>query len=154
MDFDKRIVEIFLDLPEVPPEPPAISHVVQAGKLVIISGALPWKEGRMLHKGRLGLELNVDAGRQASHAACVQALAMLNKFLQGSLNKIKKIVMLRGFVASGAEFYDQNKVLDSASQLLLDVFGSTTGRHARSAVGVNALPHGAAVELELVVEVK
>lgn len=153
MDFDKRVGELFLDLPETPPEKGVTAHAVQAGKLIFISGILPWKEGRMVYKGRVGLELNVDAGRQAAHAACMQALGVLRTTLDGSLNKVRKIVFLRGFVASGSEFYDQNRVLDGASQLLSDIFGSA-GKHASTAIGVTSLPFGAAVELELIAEVK
>lgn len=154
MDFDKRIEELFLDIPEVLTPTGSVLPAVQTGKLVFLSGLLPWKEGRMGYKGRVGLELNVDTGRQASYAACVYGLGILRNFLGGSLNKVRQIVSLRGFVASGAEFHEQGKVVDGASQLLYDVFGAGAGRHTRTAVGVNTLPNGAAVELELVVEVK
>lgn len=153
MDFDQRVEELFLDLPEPAPEVGAVANIAQSGKQLFISGAFPWKDGRMSHRGRVGLELNLDSGRLASHAACMQALGMLQKYLDGSLNKVKRIVYLRGYVASGSEFKDHHKVLDSASQLLMDVFGGA-GKHARSAIGVSALPHGAPVELEIVVEVK
>ena len=153
MNFDKRIDELFIDLPEPAPEVGAIVHVAQAGKLLFVGGAFPWKDGRMAYRGRIGLELNLDSGRLAASAACMQAIGQLQKYLGGTLNKIKRIVMLRGFVASGSEFKDHQKVLDSASQLLTDIFGSVAGRHARSAIGVTALPHGAPVELEMVVEI-
>jgi enamine deaminase RidA (YjgF/YER057c/UK114 family) len=154
MDFDKRIDELFLDLPEPLPEAGAVVNVAQAGKLLFLSGVYPVKDGRLSYKGRLGLELGLDAGRLASHTACMQALGTLRGFLDGSLNKVKRIVFLRGFVASGSEFRDHLKVLEGASQLLTDVFGATVGKHGRSAIGVAALPNGAAVELELIVEVK
>jgi len=147
MDFDKRVEELFLDLPEMP------ASAVQAGKLVFIGGVLPWREGKMAYKGRVGLELNLDAGRLASHAACQQALGILRKHLGGSFNKVRQVVSLRGFIASGTEFHEQDKVLDGAAKLLQDVFGPA-GKPVRSSVGVTALPHDAAVELELVVEMK
>jgi len=154
MNFDKKIEELFIDLPEPAPEVGATVHVAQAGKLLFIGGVLPWKDGRMAYRGRVGLELNLDAGRSSAHAAGLQALGLLRKYLDGSLNKVKGIVLLRGYVASGSEFRDQHKVLDGASQLLIDIFGPTSGRHTRSAVGVTSLPHGAPVELELVAEIK
>lgn len=154
MDFDARIDELFLDLPEPPPESGAVVNAVQMGKFVFISGVLPWKNGKMAYKGRLGLELRTDSGKMASHAACMNVLGILQSFLDGSLNKIKRIVQLRGFIASGAEFHDQDKVLDGASQLITDVFGAIAGKHVRTSVGVNSLPNNAAVQLELVVELK
>jgi enamine deaminase RidA (YjgF/YER057c/UK114 family) len=154
MDFDDRIDELFLDLPEPPPEFGGIANAVQMGKTVFISGVFPWKNGKMAYKGRLGLELRSDNGKLAAHAACMNALGMLRAFLDGSLNKIKRIVQLRGFVASGAEFHDQDKVLDGASQLITDIFGQTAGKHARTAIGVTALPNNAAIQLELIVELK
>lgn len=153
MNFDGRIEELFIDLPEPPIEKGGVANAVQAGKFVFIGGVLPWKEGKLAFSGRLGLELNLDAGQRAAHSACINALSMLNAHLGGSLNKVKKIALLRGFIASGAEFKDQHKVLDGASKLLNDIFGNA-GKHARSAIGVNTLPFGAAVELELIVEIK
>ncbi len=154
MDFDKRIEELFLDLPEPSKEKGIVANAVQTGKLVYLSGALPFKEGKMAYKGRVGLELTVDNGRQASHTACMQALSMLRVFLGDSLNKVKQVIARKGYVSSGAEFKDHGKVLDGASQLLNDVFGANVGRHVRTAVGVNVLPNNAAVELELIVEVR
>ena len=154
MDFDKRLEELFLDLPEAPSELGMTANAAQAEKMVYLSGAFPFKEGKMAYKGRLGLELTADNGKLASHTACMQAISILRTFLGGSLNKVKKIVMMKGYVASGAEFREHAKVLDGASQLITDVFGNAAGRHARSAIGVNVLPNNAAVEIELIVEVK
>jgi enamine deaminase RidA (YjgF/YER057c/UK114 family) len=131
---------------------PTVS-VVQTGKLVIACGALPWKEGRMAYKGRLGLEVKLDTGKQAAFAACMQALSAIRSHFSGTLNKIKQVVSLRGYVAAGGEFYEHHKVLDGASQLLSDVFGAA-GKHTRTAVGVASLPFGASVEIELIVETK
>jgi len=153
MDFDGKAEELFLEFQEPSPLNGALAHVVQTGKLAFVGGVLPWKEGRMVYKGRLGLEVKVDTGKQAAHAACMQALSALRAHLGGSLNKVKQVVALKGYVASGAEFYEHQKVLDGASQLLFDIFGPA-GRHTRSAVGVASLPFGAAVEIELIVEVK
>ncbi len=154
MDFDERIEELFLDLPEAPPEAGAVVNAIQTGKYIYLSGVLPWKHGKMAYKGRVGLELTLDAGKLAAHAATLQALGILRTFLDGSLNKVKQIVSLKGFVASGAEFKEQHKVLDGASQLLSDVFGATAGKHARAAIGVTSLPFGAAIQLELIIEAR
>lgn len=154
LDFDKRIDELFLDLPEPPAERELWARAVQSGKTVFLSGAFPYKEGKLAYKGRLGLEYTADTGRLAAHAACMQALGALREHLGGSFNKVKQIVMLRGYIACGAEFKDHAKVMDGASRLLLDIFGNSAGRHARIDVGVNALPNGATLELELMVEIR
>lgn len=153
MDFDGKTEELFLEFQEAAPVGGPTVGIVQTGKLVIAGGALPWKDGRMAYKGRLGLEVKVDTGKQAAFAACMQALSSIRAHLGGTLNKVKQVVALRGYVASGAEFYEQQKVMDGASQLLADIFG-TAGRHTRTAIGVASLPFGAAVEIELIVEVK
>lgn len=154
MDFDKRADELFLDFPEPPKEEGLTVAAASAGKLVFLSGAYPLKDGRMSYKGRVGLEINTDTAKLAAHAACMQALGSLREFLGGSLNQVRRIVNLRGFVASGVEFHDHHKVLDGASQLLVDLFGAKAGKHSRTVVGVTSLPYNAAVELELVVEIK
>ena len=154
MNFDDRIEELFLDIPESPPEAGPVVHVVQTGKLLFMSGIYPWKHGKMAYKGRVGLELTVDAGKLAAHSATLQFLGILKKHMNGSLSKVKQIVSLRGYISSGAEFHDQHKVLDGASQLIYDVFGSVAGKHTRTAIGVTSLPHSAAVSLEFIVEVK
>jgi enamine deaminase RidA (YjgF/YER057c/UK114 family) len=153
MDFDKKIDELFLDLPEITPTAGIAANVVQTGKLVFLSGVLPMKEGRLACKGRVGLEVNAEAGRMAAHAACVLSLGILRNFLGGSLNKVRQIVSLRAFVASGAEFKDHQKIADGALELLSDIFGNA-GKPARAAVGVTALPSNATVELEMIVEIK
>jgi len=154
MDFDTKADELYLDFNEPAKEVGPVLNVVQTGKLLYVSGALPFKEARLSHKGRVGIEVTTDSARLASHAACLQALGFIRKYLDGSLNKVKKVVMLRGYVASASEFHEQGKVLDGASQLLVELFGPVAGKHARVAVGVNVLPNNAPVMIELVVEIK
>ena len=77
MDFEDKVEEMFLDLPEAPPKTENIEHISKSGKLVYLSGQLPYGEGRLLYKGRVGLELNLDAGKAAARAAVIQALGVL-----------------------------------------------------------------------------
>ena len=154
MDFDKKAADLFLDIPEAPKETGVVANAVQTGKLVFVSGAYPWKEGRLAYKGRLGIELTPDVGRMAANAACVQALGFLNGHLKNSLNKVKRIVSIKVNIAAGSDFKNHQKVADGASLLLNDVFGPLAGKHSRVVVGVNSLPMGAAVEVELIAEVK
>lgn len=152
MDFDERVEELYLDLPEPPAELDGFVNISTCGKILYLTGQLPRAEGRMSHKGRLGLELNLDAGKAAARAAVIQALGVLKNQL-GSLNKIKRILQLRLYIATGSEFKDHKKVLSGSLELLSDIFGSF-GKCATEVAGCASLPEGAAVELSLVVEIK
>lgn len=152
MNFEDRIEEMFLDIPEAPLEGDSVVNACASGKLLFISGQLPLTDGRLAFKGRAGLEITLDQARLAVRAAVIQALAVARKEL-GSLNKIKKIVHLSLNIATGAEFKDHKKVLASAMDLIHEVFGPH-GRPASEVAGCASLPDGASVELSLVIEIK
>jgi len=152
MTFDERLDELYIDLPEPAAVVGAGVHAVRTGKLFFLGGVLPLSEGRMM-KGRAGIEARLDVAKSAARASAINALAVLMQELGGSLNKVKRIVQLTMHVASGADFKDHFKVLDGASELIGQIFGSA-GKHARIATGVASLPEGATVELSLIVEVK
>jgi len=100
-----------------------------------------------MYQGKVGKDLTVEEGAAAARLCCLNCLAAIRNLL-GNLDFLEQIVMVRGFVNSAPGFSEQALVLDGASQLLKEIFGSS-GNHARLAVGVSELPHGAAVELEL-----
>ena len=152
MDFEKRLKELFIDLPEVRPLPQTLASAVQTGKLLYITGQLPYSEGKLSLKGRVGLEISPDQALLAARYALFHCLSVMQASL-GSLNKIKQIVQLSGWIAAGGDFKDHDRVLDAASQLLYEVFGPQ-GKHSRVAVGVHSLPQNACLELSLIVEVK
>lgn len=152
MDFEERIEELFLDIPEAGPESEEMAHLTKGGKLVFVSGQLPVSEGRLMYKGRVGLELTLDAGRLAARAATLRAIGVLRQQL-GDLNKIKRILHVRLYVATGAEFKDHRRVLGSALELIRDIFGPF-GKCSTEVAGCASLPDGAAVELALVAELK
>lgn len=152
MDFDERLDELFIDLPEPPPMVGPGVNAVRAGKLIHISGVLPRSEGRMM-KGRAGIDVRMDIAAAAARAAMMIALSILRAELGGTLNRVKRIVQLTALVASGADFKDHFRVLDGASELLVQIFGSA-GKHTRIASGAASLPEGATVELSIIVEVK
>jgi enamine deaminase RidA (YjgF/YER057c/UK114 family) len=152
MTFDDRLFELYIDLPEPPSAEKATAHAVKAGKLLFVAGVLPRSEGKMM-KGRVGVDVTLDKAKLAARAALVNAFGIMAQELGGTLNKIKRIVKLSGAVACGADFKDHFKVLDSASELLKDVFGNQ-GKHVREVIGASSLPEGAVVELSLVVELK
>jgi len=152
MDFEDRVEELYLDLPEPPDEPEYLTSVSKSGKLLFVSGQLPYTEGRLDYKGKIGLELSLDKGRSAVKACIVQSLGVLRGELK-SLNKIKRIVHVRLALATGAEFKDHKKVLATALEFLNEIFGPF-GKSSAEVIGVNSLPAGAAAQMSMVVEVK
>lgn len=150
-DIDRRLGELGLSLPK--PAAPVAAYVpaVRVGELLHISGQLPFRDGQLM-TGRLGEDLDVAFGREAAKMCGLMLLAQV-KAACGSLDRVERIVKLGVFVNSDPRFTEQPKVADGASTLMVDVFGDH-GRHARSAVGVPALPLGAAVEIDAIVAVR
>jgi enamine deaminase RidA (YjgF/YER057c/UK114 family) len=148
---EERLKELGLTLP-APPEPfGAYAEAVQTGNLLFVSGMLP-TEGRSAKiTGRVGAELDVEAGRQAARLAALNVLAVAREHL-GSLDRVTRIVRLGVSVATSGDVRDQPKVADAASELLQDVFGKDKNP-CRLVYGVASLPLGTPVELELIFEV-
>lgn len=147
-----RLEALGITLPQ--PAAPVAAYVpaVEANGLLHISGQLPFRVDGTLLTGRLGEDLDVDSGREAAERCGIMLLAQIASAL-GSLDRVRRIVKLGVFVNSTGDFTDQPKVANGASELMEKVFGEA-GRHARAAVGVPALPLGAAVEIDAVVAVK
>lgn len=135
------------------PAKPVAAYVPTArtGNLVFVAGQIPFVDGKLAKTGRLGAEISLEEGQAFARQCVLNGLAALKAEL-GDLSRVKRIVRVGAFVASAETFTDQPKVANGASELLLQVFGDA-GRHARAAVGVNVLPLGAPVEVELLVEV-
>lgn len=152
MSFEQRLTELGLEIPVLPP--PAASYVpaVQSGNLVFASGQTPTVAGKLVVAGKLGRDLTIEQGQEAARLAALNCLAEVRTFL-GSLDAVARVVKLTGYVASAPGFGEQPRVINGASQLMEEIFGSA-GRHARAALGVAELPAGAPVEIELVVEVQ
>ena len=150
---EQRLEELGIQLPD--PARPLAAYVptVRTGNLVYVSGQVPVVDGKPIHIGRLGGGgLGVEQGVEAAERCAVNVLAALKAEL-GELSRIRRIVKLTGFVASAPDFNDQPKVVNGASELFVKVFGDA-GKHARSAVGMAALPLGVPVEVEAIVEVE
>jgi enamine deaminase RidA (YjgF/YER057c/UK114 family) len=150
---EQRLEELGIQLPD--PARPLAAYVptVRTGNLVYVSGQVPMVDGKPIHIGRLGGGgLGVEQGVEAAERCAVNVLAALKAEL-GELSRIRRIVKLTGFVASAPDFNDQPKVVNGASELFVKVFGDA-GKHARSAVGMAALPLGVPVEVEAIVEVE
>lgn len=121
------------------------------GNMLYISGQGPMEKGEVMFKGKVGQDLTLEQGVQAARLCALNLLAQMQKAL-GDLDRVEQIVNVKGFVASGDDFYLQPKVINGASELLVQVF-SDKGKHTRSAVGVSALPLNFAVEIELVARI-
>lgn len=151
MSPEDRLRDLGIELPEAPAPLGSYVPVVRAGNLLFLSGILPLVNGRLLRQGRVGENIGVDEAREDARRAAVNALSVLKAHLQ-SLDNVKQCVKITGYIASAPDFSGQPAILNAASDLLFEVFGET-GRHARSAVGVNALPMNSPVEIEFIFEV-
>lgn len=151
--IEAKILKLGYILPPLPPEPKGnYMTFIKRGNTVYISGHLPQTHDGVLMKGRLGETLTIEEGQTAARLAGLQMLASL-KAACGDLDRVRKIVKLMGFVNSSNDFTSQATVMNGCSDLMGEVFGVEIGRHARSAVGVNVLPLGIPVEIEMIVEV-
>ncbi|MET0250029.1 MAG: RidA family protein [Sphingobium sp.] len=147
---DRKLEELGLSLPEAAAPVAAYVPVVEAGGLLHLSGQLPFKAGQIV-TGRLGDGVSLEDGQEAAKLCGLMIVAQVRKYLGGDLSRVKRIVKLGVFVNSAADFTDQPKVANGASELMVALFGDA-GKHARSAVGVPVLPLGAAVEVDAIVE--
>jgi enamine deaminase RidA (YjgF/YER057c/UK114 family) len=152
MSIDQRLSELGITLPQ--PAAPVAAYVpaVEHAGVLHISGQISFDEGGNLIKGRLGEDMELQAGQQAARRCGIMLLAQVKAAL-GSLDRVDRVVKLGVFVNSAPSFTDQPKVANGASELMQEVFGDA-GRHARSAVGVAVLPLGVAVEVDAIVAVK
>jgi enamine deaminase RidA (YjgF/YER057c/UK114 family) len=148
---EERLQRLGVSLPS--PVAPVAAYVpcVRTGDLVYVSGQVPVVDGKPSHLGRLGDNLGLDDGVAAARTCAVNVLAALKAEL-GELSRVRRVVKLTGFVASTADFTDQPKVINGASELFGEAFGEA-GRHARAAIGVAVLPLGVPVEVDAIVEV-
>ncbi len=152
-DPEAKLAEMGLSL--IPPSdaPSKIMKAVRTGNLVFLSGHGPTNANGETTRGKLGVDLTVEQGREAAQLTGIQLLSSLKAEI-GDLKKVKKVVKVLGMVNSAPEFTDQPAVVHGFTDLMLDVFGEEIGKHARSAVGMASLPGGMAIEIEMIVEVE
>ncbi|MEG8040892.1 RidA family protein [Sphingomonas sp. LR60] len=148
--IDRALEELGLTLPQAAAPVAAYVPVVEAGGLLHISGQLPFKDGAVV-TGRLGDGVSLEDGQDAAQRCALMVIAQIKAHC-GNLQRVTRIVKLGVFVNSAADFTDQPKVANGASDLMVKLFGDN-GKHARAAVGVAALPLGAMVEVDAIVEV-
>lgn len=151
-DYDKKIQELGIEL--IQPTKPVANYVkaVRTGNLLYLSGHGPSKPDGTSITGKVGKDMTIEEGYAAARQSAISLLSTMKSEL-GSLNKVKRIVKVLGMVNCTPEFTDQPKVINGCSDLLVAVFGEN-GKHARSAVGMNALPSNITVEIEIIVEVE
>ena len=151
MNYDNKIKELKINLPEA--KPPVGNYVATkiSGRMLFISGQISIDESGQLIKGKVGKDLDTDAGYNAAKRCALSIIAQVKKACDNDLSKVKSCIKLTGFVNSTDEFIDQPKVLNGASDLIASVFGNA-GMHTRAAVSTNSLPLGVSVEVDAIFE--
>jgi enamine deaminase RidA (YjgF/YER057c/UK114 family) len=153
MSAEARLRDKNITLPA--PTKPLANYVgaVRVGNLLFLSGHGPIHEGKAMARGKLGKDLTTEEGYKVAREVGLNLLATTRTAL-GSLDKVKRVVKVLGMVRSAEGFGDQPKVINGFSDLMVEVFGETIGKHARSAVGMAELPMGIPVEIEMILEVE
>jgi enamine deaminase RidA (YjgF/YER057c/UK114 family) len=151
MSYDDKIKELKIILPEA--KPPVGNYVATkiVGKMLFVSGQISIDENGQLIKGKVGKELDTEAGYNAAKRCALSIIAQVKKACDNDLSKVRSCVKLTGFVNSTDEFTDQPKIINGASDLIAAVFGDS-GMHTRAAVSTNSLPLGVSVEVDAIFE--
>jgi len=152
MKIENKMKEIGLILPEVPKPIAEYIPAKKIGNLVVTSGQGPIKDGKFIHVGKVGGEVNLEEGYESAKMCALNCLAAIKSII-GSLDEIDEIVKIKGYVNSTPDFYRQPEVINGASELVVKIFGEK-GKHTRSALGTSVLPGNIPVELEMIVKLK
>ena len=151
--FDENIKNLGLNIPDLPK---ALANYVPykiIGKTMYISGQAPIQNGELIYKGKVGSDISIEEGIEAAKLCVINIIAALKTGLEGDWDKLDSFVKLTGFVNCQDNFTDQPKIINGASDMLVEIFGDK-GRHTRVAVGSNALPLGIAVEIDAIAQLK
>jgi enamine deaminase RidA (YjgF/YER057c/UK114 family) len=151
--IDKRLAELGIVLSK--PAVPVANYVgwVRTGNLVFTAGQVPLADGKFHYQGKVGAEISLEDATKAARICAINVISQLREACGGDLDRVKRIVKVVGFVNGTPDFADHPKVVNGASDLMVEVFGEK-GKHARSAVGAGSLPLKVAVEVEAVAEVE
>ncbi len=150
--INARLAELGIALPEAAvPVANYVAYVV-SGNVVHVAGQLPLENGELKYAGTVGDEVSVEAGAAAARLCALNVIAQVKAACGGDLDRVARVLKLNGFVNAPAGFRDQPKVINGASDLMVDVFGEA-GRHARSAIGMGSLPFDASVEIDAMVQI-
>ncbi|MDE1838875.1 MAG: RidA family protein [Thaumarchaeota archaeon] len=148
--IEENLASLGILLPTPPKPAGSYIPVVRTGNLIFVSGQIPIKDGQVQFKGQVPTSISIEDAQKAAKLCITNVLAQIKAEI-GTLDKITKIVRVSGFVNSSPEFYEHPKIINSASDLLFEIFGEK-GKHTRIAVGVASLPLNSAVEIDLVAE--
>lgn len=152
MKVESKLIELGFALPNPPKPVAAYLPAVQVGNLLFLSGTTCYENGKLLYTGRVGAELTMEQGYLAARQTMLNLLSVVKAEL-GDLDRVERVVKVNGYVNSAPDFDRQPEVINGASELLADVFGSR-GKHARTSIGVSDLPGHIPVEIEMVVQVR
>ena len=152
MSVEEKIKQLNIEIPKSPKPVGAYVAFRIVNKLVYISGQVSFDQNGNLIKGKVGSDLSLEQGQEAAKACAINIISQLKSACDGDLEKVKSCIKINGYVNSTGNFLDQPKVINAASELIVNVFGEK-GKHARAAVSVNSLPLGAAVEIESIFEI-
>lgn len=153
MSIEKKLAELGLALPAPPKAVGAYVPCVRTGNLVVVSGQLPFAAGQLLFTGKVPTPIDMSQAQECARQCVLNGLAILGAELDGDWSKLVRVVRIGVFVQCDDGYKEQPQVANGASELLVQLLGDA-GRHARAAVGVNALPLGAPVEIEFMFEVR
>jgi enamine deaminase RidA (YjgF/YER057c/UK114 family) len=151
--FEEKLARLGISLPAT--TPPSANYVPArwVGGQVYVSGQVPSEGGKDRYTGKLGSDFSIEEGQAAARLCGINILAQLKQALGGDLDRVVGVIRLGGFVNAEPDFKDHPKVINGASNLMVEVFGEA-GRHARAAVGCNSLPRNVPVEVDAIFEVK
>tara|TARA_B110000027_G_C16110463_1_gene297476 strand:+ start:1344 stop:1802 length:459 start_codon:yes stop_codon:yes gene_type:complete len=148
---EENLKRLNIILPQAPLPVGSYAAYKKVGKLVFISGQVSFKNEKLI-KGKLGFDLTLEQGQEAAKNCAINIFSQIRAACDGDLGKVKNCIKITGFVNSVDSFIDQPKVINGASELIVEIL-EDSGKHSRAAVSVNSLPLGAAVEIEAIFEV-
>jgi len=151
--FEENIKQLGIEIPDMPS---ALANYVPfkiSDNIVYVSGQAPVKNGDLIYKGKVGVDLSINDGIKAAELCCINIISALRTSISGDWNRLDSFLKLGGFVNCNNDFYDQPKIINGASDLLVNIFGDQ-GKHARFAVGSNALPMNISVEIDAIIKIK
>ena len=151
--FEENIKQLGIEIPDMPS---ALANYVPfkiSDNIVYVSGQAPVKNGDLIYKGKVGADLSINDGIKAAELCCINIISALRTSINGDWNRLDSFLKLGGFVNCNNDFYDQPKIINGASDLLVNIFGDQ-GKHARFAVGSNALPMNISVEIDAIIKIK
>ncbi len=152
MDITEKLKSLGIEIKDAPKPLAAYVPAVKQGKLVFTAGQLPFKDGVLVHKGKVGDNISQEDAVKAAEICLINCLSAI-KSVTGNLDDIKRFIKVNVYVNASPEFTNHPQVANGASELLVSIFGEA-GKHARAAIGVSSLPLGAPVEIDLIAELK